>query len=109
MLDSLPDWPRKHYCGPAGRPFIFYAVFGAFQTLPPLGGTRYRSTGVFPGLKLSHYSRKSHPDVLRGFQENYPWDDFIRRKPSLAARVSTADECLILKGELDDAEDLNYF
>jgi hypothetical protein len=109
MSDHLPDWPRKLYQGPGGRPFLFYVVFGAFPQLPALAQQEYRSNGVFPGLQLSHYDGGKHPDVLDGFQRGYLWDGLKRHKPVLAEAVQASGECLVMRGELEDQPDLNYF
>jgi hypothetical protein len=108
MPDDLADWPRRYYQGPGGRPFLFYVVFGAFPPMPALSRQEYRSSGVFPGLQLSHYDRGKHPDVLDGFRQGYLWDELKRHEPGLAEAVQAADECLILRGELEDQGDLNY-
>ena len=109
MTDDLPDWPRKLDQLSGGKPFLFYVVFGAFTRLPALSRHEYRSNGVFPGLQLSHYDRGTHPDVLDRFRQGYLWDELNRRRPELAEAVQAAHECLILRGELEDQGDLNYF
>lgn len=106
--EQLDDWSRQFYQQPSGRPFLFYVVFGAFRQIPALSRQEYRSNGVFPGLQLSHYDRVKYPGVLDGFQEGYLWDELKRHKPELSEAVQAADECLILRGELEDQRDLNY-
>jgi hypothetical protein len=108
MSEQLADWPRKFYQGPGGKPFLFYAVFGALSQMPALSRQEYRSNGVFPGLQLSHYDRGKRPDVLDGFRQGYLWDELKRHRPGLAEAVQAAGECLILRGELEDQSDLNY-
>jgi hypothetical protein len=108
MSNDLADWPRKFYQGPGGKPFLFYVIFGAFSQMPALSRQEYRSNGVFPGLQLSHYDQGKHSDVLEGFRQGYLWDELKRHKPGLAEAVEKTDECLILRGELEDQSDLNY-
>jgi hypothetical protein len=108
MSDNLPDWPRKFYQRPGGKPFLFYAVFGAFPEMPALSRQEYRSNGVFPGLQLSHYDRGKHPDVLDGFRQGYLWDELKEHRLALAETVRAAGECLVLRGELEDQSDLKY-
>ena len=57
MSEQVADLPRKFYHGPGGQPFLFYVVFAAFSQMPALSRQEYRSNGVFPGLKFSHYDR----------------------------------------------------
>ncbi len=108
MNDDLPDWPRKYYQGPGGKPSLFYAVFGAFGQLPAMSRQEYRSNGVSPGLEISHYGKSKHPEVLDGFRQGYVWDELIKHDPALAEAVAAADESLVLRGELEDQADLNY-
>lgn len=108
MPGTLRDWPRKHYQEPGGKPFLFFVVYGAFGGLPALDSKKYRSAGMQDGLELSHYDKKKHPDVLGRFQEGYLWGELQKRNPKLAEMVAVAPECLILRGEIDDAHSLNY-
>jgi hypothetical protein len=108
VSEQLADWPRRFHQGQGGKPFLFYAVFGGFPEMPALSREEYRSNGVFPGLQLSHYDRGKHPEVLGGFRQGYPWDDLKRHRAALADAVQEASECLILRGELEDQNDLNY-
>lgn len=106
MPPELPDWPRQYFEESGGNPFLFYVVFGRFGELPAMSASKYRSKGVFPGLDLSHHDQ---PDVLNGFREGYLWEDLKIRNPDLWTRTAEAKECLILRGELEDSETLNYF
>ena len=108
MAEQLAAWPRMSYQGPGGKPFLFYIIFGAFSQSPALSGQEYRSNGIFPGLQLWHYDRGEHPDVLEGFRQGYLWDELERHQPDFAQAILAADECLILRGELEDQADLNY-
>jgi hypothetical protein len=107
MSDDLPDWPRKYYQEPGGKPFLFYAVFGAFTQLPALSRQEYRSNGVSPGLEISHYGKRKHPEVLDGFRQGYVWDELKKHHQALAQAAEAAGECLVLRGELEDRADLN--
>jgi hypothetical protein len=108
MSNDATDWPRKHYRGPGGRPFLFYVVFGAFPQLPALSRQEYRSDGLFSGLQLSHYDRSKHAEVLDGFRQGYLWEKLKRHQAALAQDIQRAGECLILRGDLEDQENLNY-
>lgn len=108
MSDALPDWPRRYYEKPGGKPFLFYVVYGAFARLPELSRQRYRTAGVFPGLELFKYHRQEHPNVLAGFQQEYHWRKLEKDNPTLAGQIRESDECLLLKGELEDQDNLNY-
>jgi hypothetical protein len=108
MAEQLTDWPRAYYREPGGRPLLFYAVYGAFTELPALDREAYHSAGVVPGLELSRYARVKYPDVVGGFCQGYLWDHLRGQRPALARAAGGANECLILKGELEDQRNLNY-
>jgi hypothetical protein len=108
MSEQLADWPRPHFAHPGGRPFVFYVVNGEFSALPGLSRDAYRSKGVYPGLELSRYNRQKHPDVVAAFQDGYLWDRLFEQNAALADQIRRSNECLILRGELDDLRDLNY-
>jgi hypothetical protein len=102
------DWLRLHFKLPGGKPFLFFAVYGRFHDLPSLSASHYRSTGTPPGFELSRYDGRQHPDVLRQFQEGYVWNEVRSHNPILAGRIAESSECLILRGEIQDCDNLNY-
>lgn len=108
MPEELPGWPRPHYQKPGGRPFLFFVVYGAFGPLPLLDARTYRTRGISHGLELGQYSRARHPAVFAGFQHGYLWKELTRQDSGLAAEVADADQCLILRGDLDDRDNLDY-
>lgn len=109
MTDDLPDWPRQHFGRPGGKPMLFYAVFGEFGTLPELSSEEYRCEGVPMGMHLQHYSVDEHAAYIASFREGYLWETFNAKNPELAAKVAESQECLILRGEVEDRPSLNYF
>jgi hypothetical protein len=106
--NALTTWPRPYYEESGGRPFLFYGVYGTFCDVPTVDSQEYRTLGIHPGLELSLYGREQYPEVLAGFQEGYLWDQLVSQDPTLARKVAGSDECLVLRGELDDRGDLNY-
>lgn len=109
MSDDLADWPKQYYEGAGGRPFLFYVVYGAFGKMAPLSRSKYRSSGPTPGVALMRYGPNEHPDVVDDFRSGYLWDKFNAENPALAKHVLKAKECMVMKGELEDQPDLNYF
>ena len=108
MDGKLIDWARPYYGKPGGRPFLFYIIYGSFHTEPSISAKLYRTLGVHSGLSLDSYIRNNQPDVFAGFEEGYLWDTLLVEDPVLARSVSESDQCLILRGEIDDRSDLNY-
>lgn len=107
-VKPLSDWPRPHFLQPGGKPFLFFVVYGKFVDLPTLSMSIYRSEGPPPGLAFSHYDAEQYRDVLAGFREGYLWNEFHVHNPLLAHRVAESTECLILRGDIADCDNLNY-
>jgi hypothetical protein len=108
MPSSLPDWPRPHFQQPGGKPFLFFVVYGSFGKMPDMSASRYRSAGVPAGMDASHYQADKNPDVLASFREGYLWTSLCSKNPELANQVAESSECLILRGEIEDCDTLNY-
>lgn len=109
VVNEAPtSWSRPYFQGSGGKPFLFYIIYGEFRGAPEIDAQEYRTRGIPPGLILARYEREKYPDVLAGFEEGYLWDELSHQDPDLARRVSAASECLILRGELDDQENLDY-
>ncbi len=105
---SLPDWHRRYFQQPGGKPFLFFVVYGRFSGLPSLSSSHYRSAGLPPGLSLSRFDAKQHFDVLARFKEGYLWNQLQAHNPVLADQIAKSTECLILQGEIEDSNNLNY-
>src|SRR5574338_53340 len=102
------DWSRPHWTRDEAKAMLLYFVFGEFPAEPKLDLTAHGSQGLPQGVeilripkdRLAHW--EGHP--LRGalggiLREGNP-DAFD------AARKSR--ECLMLRGELADADSLTY-
>jgi hypothetical protein len=108
MTEALANWHRPHYRQRGGKPFLFFAVYGKFGNLPELSASKYRCAGIPSDFALSRYDAEQHPDVLARFQDGYAWNELQARNPVLAGNIAKCTECLILRGEIEDADSLNY-
>jgi hypothetical protein len=108
MSASPPDWPRPYFKQLGGKPFLFFVIYGKFGNLPSLSASEYRSAGLPSALDLSHYDAEQHSHVLARFQEGYLWNKLQAGNPVLAGRIVESTECLILRGEIEDGDNLNY-
>jgi hypothetical protein len=107
-MASLPDWSRDYFLEAGGKPFLFYVVYGRFQDLASMPADQYRSAGIAVGFDLMQYDAEGHTDLLRQFTEGYLWDELVLQEPSLADLISQSEQCLILRGEIEDCDNLNY-
>jgi hypothetical protein len=108
MANALPDWPREFYRQPGGQPYLFFAVYGRFEKLPVLGSAQYRSAGIPAGLKFQQYNRTEHERVLDRFLHGYVWQELQAHDAELAGQIAAAPQCVILRGQLEDSDKLNY-
>jgi hypothetical protein len=107
-VSSLPEWPRRYYEQPGGKPFLFFVVYGQFGKLPTVLSSQYRSAGIPSGMELFLYDAEHHPEVLARFQGGYLWQSLQARNAVLADLIARSAECLILRGEIEDCDNLNY-
>lgn len=105
---ATPDWTRPHWSRDEAKAMLVYFVFGEFPDEPKLDLTAHGGHGLPQGVeilripkdRLAHW--EGHP--LRGaigeiLREGNPGAFELARK---------APECLMLHGELADADSLAY-
>ena len=107
--NALADWPRANYEAGGGEPFLFYVVFGATGEELTLSRRQYRCDGIPGGMELRSYGSGSHPEVLDSFRSGYLWEELNRTAPAVAAAIAAQQNCIVLRGELADVPNLNYF
>jgi hypothetical protein len=105
---TAPDWTRPHWTRDEARAMLLYFVFGEFAAEPQLDLSAHGSAGLPPGIeilripkdRLAHWD--GHP--LRG-----ALGEILREGDPVAFEAARrAPECLMLRGELPDAESLAY-
>ena len=103
-----PDWSRPHWTRDEAKAMLLYFVFGAFAAEPQLDLSAHGSQGLpsdvemrrIPKAALAHW--EGHP--LRG-----ALGEILRAGNSAAFEAARkAPECLMLRGELSDADSLAY-
>jgi hypothetical protein len=103
-----PDWSRPHWTRDEAKAMLLYFVFGAFAAEPQLDLSAHDSRGLPRGVemmripkdRLAHW--EGHP--LRG-----ALGEILREgNPTAFEAARKAPECLMLRGELPDADSLAY-
>jgi hypothetical protein len=108
--DALASWPRPHFRPGGGDAHLFYLIHGAFAGAPELSRSRHRCGGVPVGCDLQLFSRASDASVLEmGLGDDWIGRELRRTSPTLAEAVARADQCLVLRGEVQDPSTLDYF
>ncbi|MER3546260.1 MAG: hypothetical protein C4338_01160 [Rhodanobacteraceae bacterium] len=108
MTDQAAPWTRPYFWRSASSAMLLYFVFGEFPKELKLDVTRYGSTGLPAGVTMQRFDKSAlahwqgHP--LRGaLGELLRNDDAETFKNARAA-----SECIMLRGEIDDPESLDY-
>jgi len=107
-MSELETWEREFYEAGGGDPFLFYVVYGNVDSSAALSRSSYRTEGVPEGLDIMAYGPDSAPEVPGSFLEGYLWDELQSTDPELARAIEAQHSCLVLRGEFEDPENLNY-
>jgi hypothetical protein len=103
-----PDWTRPHWARDEAKAMLLYFVFGEFAAEPQLDLSAHGSQGLprevemrrIPKAALAHWD--GHP--LRG-----ALGEILREgNPAAFDAARKAPECLMLRGEVPDADSLAY-
>ena len=106
---SFAAWPRRYFTPGGGRPNLFYVAFGRADGPLQISASAYRCAGVPAGTEIMAYGPGQHPEQVAKFREGYLWDTLRHEEPALAAKLAAEDSCLVLRADLDDQPDLDYF
>ena len=103
-----PDWSRPHWTRDEAKAMLLYFVFGGFAAEPRLDLSAHGSRGLPPEVEMRRIPKaalahwEGHP--LRG-----ALGEILREgNPAAFEAARKAPECLMLRGELADADSLAY-
>ncbi len=104
---TTPHWPRPQWRDSGARAFLLWFVFGDFADDFRIDAARYRTRGAPAGIDVMRYAHAS----FRAW-DGYPLGGtmgtlFESEKPVLFARAGATRDCLMLRGEVADPEDLD--
>lgn len=108
MSTTLESWPRTYFEPNGGDPSLFYVVYGDIDTNAPLSASKYRSQGIPDGMEVMLYGPNTHPEVVDGFREDYLLNYLRDSHPELEKVILSQKNCLVLKGQINDPENLDY-
>jgi hypothetical protein len=108
MSTELVSWPRPHFAPGGGSAQLYYDVFGTFDLEQPLSGSKYRCAGT-DWLGIHHCDRGRHPDVFLDTQPGPLWEVLKGDASHTAELASKAPQMVALRGEVADADTLDYF
>jgi hypothetical protein len=104
----MKSWPRTYYEPGGGDANLFYKVHGRFAEAPEVSRSKYRTDGVPAGCDLQLYT---HADEVHTMGLEYGWiaHQFRDEHPALCKQVLASEQCLVLRGEIEDPPTLDYF
>ncbi|MET0226250.1 MAG: hypothetical protein ABW187_07410 [Dokdonella sp.] len=104
---SEPNWPRTHWRDSGDEAFMLWFVFGDFETDFRIDAPTYRTRGTPSGIDVVRYANR---ELAKW--DGYPLAGTLGRvlydeNAQLFERAKKAGECVMLRGSLADADDLD--
>jgi len=109
MSNTPADWPRPNFQQGGDVPFLFYVVYGPVPSEFTISQSHFRCAGIPNGIEITAYGPSTKPEVLDTFRSGYLWDELLKSNNTLADDITNQNECLVIKGDVKDHDDLNYF
>jgi len=104
VKDNLPDWTRDHFERGDSHALLLLVVYGEFTDEPQISRSAYRTDGIPHGFDLQKITRVQSP--ILPFADPEFGQGVHDQK--LFKQIGLAPECLVLRGEIPDPENLNY-
>lgn len=103
-----PEWSRPHWSRDEAKAMLLYFVFGQFPGELRLDLSTHGSQGLPPGVEMHRV-----PKALLAHWEGHPLRGALGGvlrdgNPNAFEAARTANECLMLRGELPDQDSLGY-
>lgn len=103
-----PDWTRPHWSRAADKAMLLYFVFGTFPAELHLDLSAHGGHGLPAGVEIQRI-----PKAMLAHWDGHPLrgalGDLLREgHPEAFEAARTAPDCLMLRGELPDADSLAY-
>lgn len=102
------DWSRPHWTRDEATAMLLYFVFGSFAAEPELELGAHGSEGLPAGMEMRRI-----PKAMLAHWEGHPLRSALggilrEGDPEAFELARTAPECIMLRGELPDADSLSY-
>ena len=107
MAHGLTPWQRPRFERGGGNAVLLYALYGRFPAeARSINPVEFRTSGLPAEMKIRRANRELNSPLpfLGGDFAKILGED----SPKLYQAASQAEQCLVLKGEFRDPEDLNY-
>lgn len=105
---TLDSWPRPFFVPLPLKSFYFFVIYGTLdETFPAIPTEAYRSLGLPEGLELNFHALEDRVALREEFQHGTGWERLCSEAPQAVNAIQEAPACVVLRGELPDAEDLD--
>ena len=104
---GLTDWARPYYQASTESPFLFYVIFGATADNFAISRNNYLCDGIPDSLEILAYGPDNHPEVIDNFRTANL--QVLEDDAGLIAEIARQTHCVIIKGHIQNSENLNYF
>lgn len=105
----LEDWSRPRYHRTVDKALVHYAVYGNFTDSLTISSDKYGTSGLPSGVTCERYSRKSNATSNFPDLETYAFSQrWKKENPDYWKKIASADNVLLISGEIDDPPNLNY-
>jgi hypothetical protein len=105
---ELPHWERPHWKPGGGMPQLFFKLHGDFSQPPKISRSKYRTEGPPEDVEMVTFDADDDADAF-GFGLDDVFAARLRRAhPKVYAAVAKAPQALIVRGDLDDPDSLDY-
>jgi hypothetical protein len=108
MTETSPAWPRPYWTPGDEKAVLVFYVFGKFDAELVIPSMRYQSPGLPQGIEIQRFQNA----VLRQW-DGYPLQGALgeilhAENPEVAQQARIAPEVLVVRGEIEDRNSLDY-
>lgn len=106
--EPLPEWVRKYY-QVGSRPQVFYAIYGDFVENPfQVSRSKYACEGVPRRIDIQIYKDDKLSNLMWPFKDDPLKTQLAKNSPLLFSMAKNSKSCVVIKGEIEQDESLNY-
>ena len=99
---------REHFKDIGYKPFLFYVIFGVTEDDIHPSQSRHHVDCLPEGLDIHALCRPDHSDYIDGFFGGDLGKVLKDASPDLYEECLAAENCIIIKGQIEEDSDLDY-
>lgn len=99
---------REYYTDKGYKPYLFFAVFGVSGDELQVSQSRHHVDAFPAKLEMHSLNRREHADYIGGFFKGDPGSILKAADNELYEECLHAENCVIIRGEVEDDSSLDY-